>query len=164
MVLCPARLVAQGNIEIGVGLATLEEGDDRLRGALAFQLGWNKIYASRLYFASREMGPIKDQTLILAGMRRWSIFKSPYLRAEVGPVLMNESYQITYDKESDENFDRQENNFNIGGLVGLSLSLPSNRLLFELAWQSHIFPAGIAGLFLASGRKQDISMILGIKL
>lgn len=163
IVLCPAPVCAL-DLELGTGIAALEEGDDRLRGSLLAQVGFNKIYAGRLYFASRKMGPVSDQTIILAGIRRWALFKSPYLKADVGPVVMNESYQIGFDQEADGAFDRNENNFNIGALAGLTLSLPSAKLLFELSWNSHIFPAGIAGILLASGRKQTLAMTIGFKL
>ena len=119
VVLCPARVRA-GDLELGTGLAALEEGDDRLRSSLVAQVGWNKIYAARLYFASRKMGPVQDQTWILAGIRRWALFKSPYLKADVGPVIMNESYQIGFDQGADGDFDRNENNFNIGAVAGLT--------------------------------------------
>jgi len=163
VVLCPASLHAS-DLEFAAGLGALEEGDDRPRSSIVAQVGWNKIYVGRLYFAQRKMGPVTDQTIILAGIRRWTMFKVPYLRADVGPVIMNESFQIDFASEGDQAFNRNEDNFNIGALVGLTFNLPSNRLLFEFSWNSHLFPAGIAGLFLASGRKQTLSLTLGVKI
>ncbi len=77
---------------------------------------------------------------------------------------MNERIEIGFSQPADQDYDRSENNFNIGGVVGLNLGIPTGKLLFETSWNSHIFPAGIAGIFLASGRKQTLSVTVGMRL
>lgn len=135
-----------------------------MRGALVGQVGWQGDYASKLFYASRTFGPVSERTLILSVIKHLAIFKSKILRADIGPVLMNEQFDIKFDQTADKGWNRSENNYNLGGVVGLNLGINSGKFLFETAWNSHLFPAGLAGIFLASGRKQTLSVTMGMRL
>jgi hypothetical protein len=162
----PACLVAAGvgqAIEVAAGLSAVEEGDDRLRPALSLHGAINETYAFRMYYYGREFGPVREDTVLISGHRRFSLFGTDFIKAQLGVALMDEITKISYDKAEDKKRNEEEHNTNIGGAVGISISLPPHLAPFyaHLSWDSHIFPAGVGGILLSTGRKQTISIAAG---
>lgn len=151
--------------EVGAGLTAVEEGDDRIRPGVGLHVGFNDFYAGRIYYYGREYGPVKEQTFLASFMRRWSVFKSNTVTAGFGGVLMDERTALTFDGE-DTALNETENNYNLGAAMGIAWSLPksSGPLYASVAWDAHIFPAGIGGIFLSTGRKQTITLIIGTSI
>ena len=59
---------------------------------------------------------------------------------------------------------RSEENYNIGGVFGVSAGLPkiAEPLYLSVSWDSHLFPAGVnGGLLLSTARKQSIMFNMG---
>ncbi len=162
----PACLVAGSGsqaIELAAGLSAVEEGDDRLRPAVSLHGAINESYAFRMYYYGREFGPIKEDTVIISAHRRFSLFGKDFIKANLGIALMDEFTKISYSKTEDKSRDEEEHNTNIGGAAGIAISLPPSLAPFyaHLSWDSHIFPAGVGGLLLSTGRKQTISIVAG---
>jgi hypothetical protein len=80
---------------------------------------------------------------------------------------MNERIELNFDKAEDADYNGDENNFNAGLAFGVAWSLPKTAapLYMTVAWDSHLFPAGLNGLvFLSTGRKQTITIAMGVAL
>jgi len=149
--------------EIAAGLSAVEEGDDRLRPAISLHGAINDSYALRMYYYGREFGPIREDTIIISGHRRFSLFGKDFIRAQLGVALMDEITKISYSRAEDKSSNEEEHNTNIGGALGISIAVPKTLAPFyaHLSWDSHIFPAGIGGILLSTGRKQTISLVAG---
>jgi hypothetical protein len=121
------------------------------------------FYASRIYYYGRDHGPVQERTYLMSIDRRWGIQRSKYLEASLGVAMMNEKIDIDFEESDD--FDLSEDNYNLGAHFGLSSSIPfPGPLHMSASWDSHLFPAGPnGGLFLATGRKMTISLMMGAK-
>ena len=76
---------------------------------------------------------------------------------------MDESIKIEYSNSSDQEFEKDEHNYNIGMSFGISYHLNTDPLYMAVSWDSQVFPAGLTGgLFLASGRKHAVSLVMGV--
>jgi len=159
----PVCFVDAHAIELAAGLSAVEEGDDRLRPAVSLHGAINESYALRMYYYGREFGPIREDTIIISGHRRFSLFGTDFIRAQLGVALMDEITKITYRKPEDKPRNEEEHNTNLGGALGISISVPPSMAPFyaHLSWDSHIFPAGLGGILLSTGRKQTISIVAG---
>jgi hypothetical protein len=153
--------------EAAAGFTAVEEGDDRIRPGAALHVGINDAVTSRLYFYGRENGPVREETYLASVNRRWSLFKSDSVTANIGLAVMNERIKLDFDKAEDEAFNEDESNYNAGLAFGVAWSLPKTAgpLYMTVAWDSHLFPAGLNGLvFLSTGRKQTITVAMGVAL
>ncbi len=150
-------------VEAGAGLALVEQGDDRTSPGAVLHVGLNKDWAGRFYYYGETFGPVRQDTFILSGYRRWPLFKTNFLTANLGAVVMDEKTALTFDgAASSEN--ETENNFNAGMTFGISAAWPKGPVYAAASWESHIFPAGLlGGLTLSSGRKQFLSLAVGVE-
>lgn len=148
--------------EIAAGFSAIEEGDDRIRPGVMVHMAANPFYSGRLYYWGRDMGAIKERTYLLSVDRRWGTHRSKYLEAALGAALMDE--QIEVDFSSTDEFDASEHNYNLGAHFGVTMTPPMpGPLHFAVSWDSHVFLAGQGGLFLATGRKMTLSVMMGAK-
>lgn len=108
---------------------------------------------------------MKEQTYLVSFSRRWGLFRSNAFQATLGMAAMNEKIALAFTGD-DAALNTDENNYNFGLAFGVSWALPHKGVPFYMSasWDSHIFPAGEGGIFLATGRKQAISVILGMAL
>lgn len=157
--------------ELAAGFALIEQGDDRGRPGLAVHGAFNEFYLGRGYYYGRDFGPIREDTYLLAFSRRFGLFKSNYISGHVGACAMNERITLRFRAEDSTDAgagrNRSEDNYNVGGVFGITAALPKSAspLYAGISWDSHVFPAGLnGGLFLASGRKQAVSIYLGAAL
>ncbi len=148
--------------DIASGVSIIEEGDDRPKVGGLLHVGISEAYRARLHFYGRDIGPVKERTFLLSGIRHMTPFKSPNFRVALGAAVMNERITINYPTDSAANI--SEDNVNIGGVFGLGWLISKGPLYFSVDWDAHVFPAGAAGIFLATGRKQTISMAMGVSL
>lgn len=148
--------------EIAAGMAVVEEGDDRMRPAMALHGAIND-YAGRLYYYGRKFGPIKEETILISAHRRFSIFGTDFIKAQLGVAAMDESTKISYEG-NDSHRNEEEHHMNVGAAAGVSVSLPANMKPFyaHFSWDSHLFPAGLGGILLSTGRKQTLSLAAGV--
>lgn len=151
--------------EIGAGFAAVEEGDDRVRPGLGLHVGYTDFYASRFHYYGRAYGPVKEETFLASFLRRWAVFKSNELSAGFGAAILNERTRLAFAGEAAA-ADKTENNGNLGVAAAVSWSLPKTAgpLFGSVSWDVHVFPAGLGGIFLSTGRKQTVTFILGTAL
>lgn len=148
--------------EMAAGFAAIEEGDDRIRPGVMLHMAPNSFYSGRFYYYGRDNGPASERTFLLSADRRVGVKSSKYLEATYGIALMNE--QINLEFADSDAFDASENNYNVGGHLGIQADLPApGPLHMSVSWDSHLFLAGQGGLFLATGRKMTISLMMGAK-
>ena len=157
--------------ELAAGFSIVEQGDDRNRPAANLHIGINDFYLGRAYYYGREFGPVREDTYVLAGGRRFGLFKSNYITGHVGACVMNEQITLKFRSEDTTSAgsgrNRTEDNYNVGGVFGIAAALPKSAspLYAGISWDSHILAAGInGGLLLSSGRKQTVSVYLGAAL
>ena len=153
--------------EASVGFAAIEEGDDRIRPGLTFHFGLAPLYYSRLHLWGRDHGPIEERAYLLSGGRRFSLFDSDLLQAQVGATLMYQGVVVNYDSRQETAADeRSEGDFNIGPALGIGVVWPDvDPLYLAVHWEGHLFPAGLdGGILLATGRKQVLSLTVGMTL
>ncbi len=156
----------------GLGLAVAEEGDDQFRPAALLHLGWSPFYYSRVFYYGRTFGPITEQTYLASFSRRFGLFKSSGFEGAVGGCFLSETITMRSTDDSPNtsttvtkaSVDEREQNYNVGMTFGV-FWIPSGFAPFYLnvGWESHVFLAGSAGLFLSTGRKQMVSVTTGLK-
>jgi hypothetical protein len=148
--------------ELGLGMSAIEEGDDRLRpGILLHASAWDQ-YSSRLIYYGRKFGPVTERTLIISAYRHLDIFRmlnNRFLYGGLGLAFMNEQTVIDLPGDKDS-----ENNPNLGFTFGLHGDIPIKGPIFiRASMESHMFLAGLAGVLLANGRKNVVSITSGVK-
>lgn len=151
--------------EVAAGFGAVEEGDDRIRPGLGLHMGFSDALAGRVHYYGREFGPVREETYIVSFMRRWALFKSNTVTAGFGGAVMDERTTLTFEGD-DETASDSEDNYNLGAVLGISWSLPKDTspLYASVSWDSHVFPAGMGGLLLSTGRKQTIMLMIGAQL
>lgn len=148
-------------MEIGAGATAMEEGDDRMRPGTSLHLGFNPTTFARAFLLGRSFGPVKERTTAIEVMRRFPMV-APYLNGAFGLSALQESTEV---KGVDARAGKSQTFYNAGGAFGIYLETPpSSTLSCSLGWESHLYPAGIAGVFLATGRKQFISLTAGLAI
>lgn len=152
---------AQAKRELTFGISSVEENDDRLRPGI--YLGFSKDdISSALYHYGRKFGPFVEKTYFLGIGQKFLFPGLKQFHAILGLALMREDTTLKF-RGADTVFDREECRYNGGVFLGLSFREDiMNSWFFEASWNSGVFAAGIAGgLFLATGRKQFVSLALG---
>jgi hypothetical protein len=172
-----APAATAGVFDLGVGFAAVEAGDDRTRPAAALHVGVGEFWVGRAYWYGQEYGPVREETTIVSVARQWGLFRSDSLVASFGVTLMDDRTTLDFDEGDDDGSgnaaddsapdDVREDNLNVGAAFAVAWRLPpklSGPLFVEAAWDSHVFPAGSAAIFLASGRRQALSLTIGVSL
>jgi len=163
----PAFLAGQAfAAEYGIGYGAIDQGDDRLEPAANVHAGLGN-YVVNLYYYGREFGPIRQDTYLLGVAHRWPIFGGSGLSAHFGISLLDERIRIKYLAAQYKANNSVEDNFNVGVNFGVAWAfLPKGiaPIWAQIAWDSHIYPAGLeGGILLSSGRKQVISLAVGVE-
>ena len=152
-------------LELGLGLSAIEEGDDRLRPGVMLHTGY-KRWMGRFFYYGRKFGPVTERTYLLSATRKFDLYRMfgiNFLRAGIGAAIMDESIEISFAGDS-KNSD-SEHNFNLGFNFGIYGNIPIPGPVFvRLSMETHLFLAGQAGILLANGRKQMITLASGIRL
>lgn len=151
--------------DLQLGLSALEEGDDRYRPGFHIHFGWN-AYSLRYFFFQQSFGPVRQRTHLLTGSRSFPIPGFEILSARFGLATLLENTRIRYASDIDQRFDRDQNPFNLGFLLGICWEYKNNGpLRLQAAWETALYPAGlIGGLLLSTGRKQMLSFSAGVAL
>lgn len=159
---CPAQAFV-----LAVGAGIVEQGDDRLEPAAAAILAVSESLALTAEAWGRSYGPVTQSTIMGSAVRSFAVGKSGLLSAHLGGTLMDEATTIKYSNPAYSGLNERKDAINLGANFGVSLNLPKSLspLHGELSWDSHVFAAGgQGGLFLASGRKQVIAVLVGMHL
>lgn len=147
----------------GVGLTAMEEGDDRYRPGVMVQFN-SGSFDARLYYSSREFGPVFESTGLLSVTGGFPVPISSWLFAHTGIGILQEKTKIAYTL-NDSSFDKSDVRYNLGMALGLRLkSHLTKDVHFEAGWDSFLFPAGVTGgILLSTGRKQIIFLGSGVQ-
>ena len=143
-------------VHVAVGLGAVEEGDDRPHPVISLGLSLDPLVA-KFHAYGRDFGAVEERTKILSIGKYFPLAMSKAFRGVVGLVAMQEETTIT----GVGGF--SEGRYNFGVLLGVGYVFGS-RFQVSLDWDAHLFLAGTAGLFLATGRKEVIGLNLGYDL
>jgi hypothetical protein len=148
-------------LELEAGFNATEEGDDRMRPGTTLHLGIDPTTFARAFLLGRTYGPVKEKTTALEIMRRFPV-SGAYLNGAFGLSFVQEQTEIA---KVDDREGLSQTYYNAGAAFGMYLELPPNSTFrCGLGWEAHLYPAGIAGIFLATGRKQFISLTAGLAI
>ena len=88
------------------------------------------------------------------------------LSGRIGIAPLLETTNLSFDTEADQAFNRDEHEWDFGVLFGVFWEYPSSSLVkLRLSWDAALYPAGInGGLFLATGRKNLLSLSVGLAI
>ncbi len=146
-----------------IGYSAIEQGDDRYLGGLSGQVLLGEYYV-RGHFQRRKFLPVSLQTYSVALGKRAPLFGLSELQLGYGVVGLLERTSIQYTKEKDKAFNRNENQFNIGLALGVFWEKSfATHFHYTVGWEAYLFPAGIAAIFLTTGRKQYLSAGVGVE-
>ncbi len=152
--------LAQGVTALTVGAAATEEGDDRQRPAVYIAGVFGDQYFAKSYLYGRTFNRVTEQTVTLSVGKRFGIFNANFLKAGLGVTASNDSTRI---EASETEPAESENAGNFGALFNIHISPPlAQNMTLEAGWDTHLFAAGAAGLFLATGRKQMLYLGAGM--
>jgi hypothetical protein len=144
-----------------VGAGALIEDDDRARNAAILHLGFPNNWYSRFYLWGRTYGPVTERDGILTISKRTDIFGLKTLHASVGFSAMAERTSITYSDHPSENSTFTATNF--GAVFGLHYDLYTGKSVnISASWDSNVFAAGQAIIFLVTGRKEILGITAGM--
>lgn len=155
--LCSSVAVAG---ELALGLAGIDEGDDRYRPAAAFQLGIGDHFVGRLYSYGRKLGPYTERTFVSGLNYRFLAFGKNTWGTVGGSTLLEETRYEP--KEESELKGRSKRQYNVGTTFGLSYRVPIRKFYLAFNWDAHLYLAGSAGIFLSTGRKHMLGMTTGV--
>ena len=148
-------------MEIAGGVSSIDEGDDRLRPALVAHVGNGQNFYARYFYYGRKFSTVVERTNMGSLNYAWPLFSGSW-RAGVGIVELSESTEIKSLEEGTEGV--SETNYNTGASFGLFWVPQIRPAHIQIGWESELFLAGEAGLFLSTGRKEVFSFVLGFAL
>jgi hypothetical protein len=153
---------AIASMEIVPSIAAVDESDDILKPAIGLKSYINGIGFS-VWGWGRDFGPVQQRSVLLTGGKYWTPFSFKSLMVGGGISALSETTRLTFKDARDEN--HEDTFYNAGGFFGLRYSYSFSGVIVDASWESGIFPAGLAGgLFLATGRKQIVSIGMGAML
>jgi len=156
-------------IGVGVGLAGVDETDDRPKLAANLHLIWNEnIFTDALYYGW-DFGPVSQRNFIVATGTEYKISGSEYFCFRVGLTLIDQQTTLYKDKTSrslpNPPKPEVESDVSAGVLMGAVLHMfPKGPLIADLTWDAHLYVPGVAAIFLTFGRVEVVSLVVGTRL
>jgi hypothetical protein len=155
------------NLELG--LAGVSGGDDHADPAalVRFTSDAHVFMQGLLYGA--DFGPVSMRTGLVSFGLTAPVKGLERLRIYSGLTFMDEYVSIYSGERSRSDNTTQpkinEHNYNLGALLGVRAPIyVKSRFSANIGWESHLFIAGSAGLFLVLGVKQSWSLTAGMTL
>lgn len=149
-------------IQIVPSIAAIDESDDILKPGIGLKSYFNGFGGS-IWGWGRDYGPVQQRSMLLTLGKYWSPFSFKSLTFGCGISLLSETTRLVFKDAQDEN--HQDTFYNGGGFLGVRYSYSLSKVVIDASWESGVFPAGISGgLFLATGRKQIVSIGVGAML
>lgn len=162
--LCVAALlgssIAEAAYNVRIGQSYMEQGDYLLHpGAqVAVDMGKRRL---RLDFSGREFGPFIEATAIVSYDLELKIIPWERVTTHYGFSIMDEYTGFNNPHGEDEEI----HSFNAGANFGLGVKLYEGKNWdAALEWNSHIFAAGFAFIFLTTARKSIFTLSAGYDL
>ena len=156
--------VQQGlaTIQLVPSIAAVDESDDILKPGIGLKSYFNG-FGVNIWGWGRDYGPVQQRSMLLTLGKYWSPYSFKSLTFGGGISVLSETTRLIYKDAQEEN--HEDTFYNGGGFLGLRYSYNPSKVVIDASWESGVFPAGIGGgLFLATGRKQIVSIGLGAML
>jgi hypothetical protein len=150
--------IISASSSLGIGLAAVEEGDDRQRPAALVQGLIDDDWGFKVLYYGRVQEPVTQDTYLLTGTRRFELFGSKSWYGEWGLAILHETSRIT--RPRDSLLKTATHSSNLGLKFGLGWQLQS-KLILGFDWGTALFPAGWGGILLSTSRKQNLSLVVG---
>jgi hypothetical protein len=152
---------AQAQQIFSLALGAIEEGDERYRPEWIARSLIKGRYYTELHYYGRIQGRVRQSTQMLTFAYNYPMLGSKYISARAGLALSRDEAVI---RSSDPDVATRRNEaYNLGAYFGLGV-MSNTRLSFSLDWNNAQFLAGSAGIFLATARKQSLSLGLGWRI
>lgn len=148
-------------VQVAAGVSSVDDGDDHMRPALVGHLGVGEKFYARYFYYGRKFSTVTEKTQLGSVNYRFPVFGTAWFGG-IGMAELAESTRIKDNTGVGEDID--ETNFNTGIALGFFWSPPIKPVMVTVGWESHLFPAGEAGIFLSTGRKETLSITLGFQM
>lgn len=146
--------------DVGTGLVAVEDGDDRLRPAAVLHFASAGGFISRAYAYGRDYGPVRERNYILSMGKRFDIASKTW-QGHVSAAMMSDTTELHYPDNPEDN--TSFTSTNVGMAFGIHwLFIDSKVMQVRATWDSHVFPAGAAFIYLATARKSTLGLTAGI--
>lgn len=152
--------IAEAAYNVRIGQSFIEQGDFLLApGAqVALDMGKSRL---RIDFSGREFGPFVEATAIASYDLELKVIPWDRVTTRYGFSIMDEYTAFNNPRGEDEEI----HSFNAGANFGIGLTLYQGKDWdAALEWNSHIFAAGFAFLFLTTARKSVFTLSAGYDL
>ncbi len=149
-------------VEFRLAGGAVEEGDNRFRPTVGFEFVAPSGLLGAAMVYGRHFGPVTEQTVIFSGGQPLDLFGSTMVQGLFGVSIISERTAI---KASDTSVTQTDQSTNVGGLFGIRGKIFTFKA-FTIAgsWESHLYPPGFSAIFLATGRKQLLTLNAGMSL
>jgi hypothetical protein len=156
------RPVSVAAMDVRLGMAAIEGGDDRFQPAAGVGVTAPSGILGSGWIYGRDYGPVKERSYLLSGAQPLNLFGTEKVTLMFGVSVLVE--RTTVDGAPGES-GSVDSSTNVGGLFGLRTAIYSwKKFAADATWESHIYPAGSQILLLVTGRKQVISLNVGVQL
>lgn len=146
--------------DLGTGVVAVEDGDDRFRPAAVLHFAAANGFITRAYAYGRDYGPVRERDFILSLGKRFDLSNKTW-QAHVSAALMSDTTELRYSEHPEDN--ASFTSTNVGMAFGIHwLFIDNKALQVRATWDSHVFPAGAAIIYLANARKSTLGLTVGI--
>jgi hypothetical protein len=146
-------------LTVSTGLSAVEEQDSRLRPAASLFVQAAGNWEGSASFYGQDFSGVSQRNFLLGVYKSANIFNTKILSAGVGFAALTDT--TTFEEAPEDN----HTNVNAGVTALIRAETdPKQKFYAAASWQSHIFPAGLATIFLVTARRQIISISAGVRL
>lgn len=141
------------------GVAIVEEGDNTLNTGHSLRILHDDVQLSMFYY-NDFFGPVSMHSAVVGANKQFQLGSMPIF-AGIGAGIL-----VDYIAIETATFTKHEVEYHAGVFPGLYWRGKwTDRIVWELGWESGLFPAGIVGgIFLATGRRHFLTFAVGVKL
>ncbi|MCX6117018.1 MAG: hypothetical protein NT027_05730 [Proteobacteria bacterium] len=156
-------------LELGSGLAAVDNMGDRAQPAAVVRVGWTKELFSQAFYLGQDFGPVSERQAMLTFGANSDIGGLKFLNVRYGAVAFMQKTSI-YDNESSKNQPNppapiHDTNYNLGGFLGVAAFQEFGRFKLELNWDSHIYTLpNQAIILIPSARRQTMGLTIGVTI
>ncbi len=152
-----------------LGIAGVSGGDDHADPALLMRAALGSSLFGQALLYGADFGPVSARTVLLSGGIHTSLKGFERVQTQFGLTLMDEYIGIySSDRKRADGTDQpkiSEHNFNVGGMLGLRVNvIQKSHYTASIGWESHLFLAGTAGIYLVMGIKQAWYAAVGVSI
>jgi hypothetical protein len=146
---------AQAGVWLQAGESFMEQGDFLLHPGVQLGLGLDDGTRYRLDFTGRRFGSFLETTTMVSRDEILKIFPWPELTARYGVTILD-AY-TAYDPPGEPK--KSVHDVNVGLCLGLGYTIwDADRWRVNAEWNSQIYAAGFAFLFLTTARKSIFTL------